>query len=232
MHIPQPRRPKYLPDYSEMCLQALVERGLAEKISLGGALGLLHYLDYRVTHDVDAWWTETATPADQRQVVHVLEEVLGSVGEVKTRIWGDVASVELRRAGKTVFSFQIARRAAQLEPSQLAPWIQVPLDSLADLVASKMAALVERGAPRDFRDIYQLCQARLVTPRECWTLWQRCQQAAGNSADLARARLAVETHLARIVQHRRLEQIGDASQRLEAERVRTWFNGELLNAAE
>jgi hypothetical protein len=39
MHIPQPRRPKYLPDYSEMCLRALVERGLAEKISLGGALG-------------------------------------------------------------------------------------------------------------------------------------------------------------------------------------------------
>jgi len=71
-----------------------------------------------------------------------------------------------------------------------------------------------------------------VTPRECWSLWQRHQQAAGSSADLARAKLAVETHLARIVQHRRLEQIGDASQRLEAERVRAWFNGELLNAAE
>jgi Nucleotidyl transferase AbiEii toxin, Type IV TA system len=231
MDIPQPRRPEHLPDYSEMCLQALVERGLAEKISLGGAFGLLHYLDYRATHDVDAWWAETATPADQRQVLQVLEVALGRAGEVKTRAWGDVVSVELKRAGKTVFSFQIARRSAQLEPSQPAPWIQVPLDSLSDLVASKMAALVERGAPRDFRDIYRLCQARLMTPRECWALWQRRQQAAGSSADFARAKLAVETHLARIAQHRRLEQIVDAGQRLEAEQVRAWFKGGFLDAA-
>jgi hypothetical protein len=25
------------------------------------ALGLLHYLDYRPTHDVDAWWVPEAT---------------------------------------------------------------------------------------------------------------------------------------------------------------------------
>jgi len=232
MDIPQPRRPEHLPDYSEMCLLALVEQGLADKISLGGALGLLHYLDYRATRDVDAWWTEPVTEADQRRVMQVLEAVLSRVGEVKTRAWGDVASVELKLSGRTVFSFQIARRSAQLEPSRPAPWIKVPLDSLADLVASKMVALVERGAPRDFRDIYMLCQARLVTPRECWALWQRRQAAAGSPADFARARLAVETHLARIAQHRRLEQIGDAGQRQAAEHVRAWFSGEFLNAAE
>src|SRR5450759_4375172 len=151
MATPQPRRPEHLPDYSEMCLQALVDHGLAEKISLGGALGLLHYLDYRDTHDVDAWWADTAAEADRQQVLHILEEVLSQAGEVKTRAWGDVVSVELVRARKTVFSFQIARRSAQLEPSSLAPWIRVPLDSLADLVASKMVALVERGGPRAFR---------------------------------------------------------------------------------
>ncbi len=59
----QPRRPEHLPDHREMCLQALVEHGLAEHISLGGALGLLHYLDYRATHDVDAWWSETVAEA-------------------------------------------------------------------------------------------------------------------------------------------------------------------------
>ncbi len=48
METPQPRRPQYLPDYSEMCLQALVDRGLAEHISLGGAFGLLHYLGSRL----------------------------------------------------------------------------------------------------------------------------------------------------------------------------------------
>ena len=143
MDTPQPRRPSHLPDHSEICLRALVDHGLAEHISLGGAFGLLHYLDYRSTHDVDAWWTDTAAEADRRQVLQVLESALRVAGEVKTRAWGDVASVELVLAGKTVFSFQIARRSAQLEPSRPAPWIRVPLDSLADLVASKMVALVE-----------------------------------------------------------------------------------------
>lgn len=231
MDTPQPRRPQHLPDHSEMCLQALVDHGLAEKISLGGALGLLHYLDYRATHDVDAWWTDTATEADRRQVLHILEDVLSQTGEVKTRAWGDVASVELVRAGKTVFSFQIARRSAQLEPSRLAPWIRVPLDSLADLVASKMVALVERGAPRDLRDIHAVCQAGLLTPRDCWQLWRRRQAAAGSSADVERARLAIQTHLARIAQHRRLDQIADSTQQQQAEAVRAWYGGEFLDAA-
>ena len=231
MDAPQPHRPEHLPDYSEMCLQALVDHGLAEKISLGGALGLLHYLDYRATHDVDAWWADMVTEADRRQVLQILEDVLSQAGEVKTRTWGDVASVALVRAGKTVFSFQIACRSAQLEPSQLAPWIRVPLDSLADLAASKMVALVERGAPRDFRDIHAVCQASLLTPRDCWRLWQRRQAAAGSSADVERAKLAIQTHLARIAQHRRLDQIADPVQQQQAEAVRTWYVGEFLDAA-
>lgn len=162
----------------------------------------------------------------------ILEETLGSFGSVKTRAWGDVVSVELRREDRTVFSFQIAHRSAQLEPSQPAPWGGVLLDSFPDLVAGKMVALVERGAPRDFRDIHALCQAGLITPRERWALWSRRQSAASNDADPARARLAMETHLARIVQHRRLEQIADPDQRGEAERVRAWFGQEFLNAAE
>lgn len=37
------------------------------------------------------------------------------------------------------------------------------------------------------------------------------------------AHLAVETHLARIAQHRLLADIADVEQRLCAEQVRTWF---------
>src|SRR3990172_4781576 len=100
------------------------------------------------------------------------------------------------------FSFQIARRSAQLASSAQAPWIEVLLDSFQDLVASKMEALVERGAPRDFRDIYELCQAGLLAPPECWRLWQQRQQLAGSDADAARAQIAIETHLARIAVQR------------------------------
>jgi len=219
-----------MPDYAEACLQALAANGLGEKISLGGAFGLLHYFDYRPTHDVDAWWVPSATAEDRRQVIRVIEETLQSFGQVKKRAWGDVVSVELMREGKTVFSFQIAHRSAQLEPPAPAPWTDVLLDSFPDLLASKMVALVERGAPRDFRDVYALCRAGLTTPQECWELWRRRQQLASSDSDSARARLAVETHLARIAQHRPLGDITNPTKRAEAEQVRRWFVQEFLDA--
>ncbi len=225
----EPRRPTHIPEYAEACLQALAARGLGSKLSLGGALGLLHYLDYRPTHDVDAWWSDLIAPGDERRVIQVIEETLGAFGQVRTRAWGDVVSIELLREGQSIFSFQIARRSAQLEPAAPLNWVDVLLDSFPDLVAGKMVALVERGAPRDFRDIYALCQAGLTTPRECWTLWRRRQQATGSDTDSERARLAIETHLARIAQHRPLAQIDDPQQRAEAQQLRDWFAGEFLH---
>ena len=83
MNTPQPQRPHQLPDYSEVCLQALVDSGLARHISLGGALGLLHYLDYRSTHDVDAWWAESASTQDRRLVAETVVSALAPYGQVK-----------------------------------------------------------------------------------------------------------------------------------------------------
>ncbi len=223
-------RPAHLSAYAEACLQALARRGLGDKLSLGGGLGLLHYLDYRPTHDVDAWWDRSATPQDRRAIVQAIEETLRSWGEVEVRSWGEVVSIELSQAEKKVFSFQIASRSAQLEPSERAPWIDVLLDSLPDLVASKMVALVERGAPRDFRDIHAVCNANLLTPGECWQLWAQRQRLSGSDVNWTRARLAVETHLKRIVLHRPLAQISDPQQRSEAARVRDWYQGVFLNA--
>lgn len=228
-NVRQPRRPANLSNYAEACLQCLADQGLGGRISLGGALGLLHYLDYRPTHDVDAWWEASATAEEQRQVLQVIRTTLEPYGEIRVRTWGDVVSVELLRERRAVFSFQIARRSAQLEHSMPAPWVNVLLDSFPDLVASKMVALVERGAPRDFRDIYALCRAGLTTPRECWDLWQRRQQLSGSDTDYARARLAVETHLVRIALHRPLEQISDSQQQAEAKQVRAWFTEVFLN---
>jgi hypothetical protein len=47
--------------------------------------------------------------------------------------------------------------------------------------------------------------------------------------DANRARLAVQTHLGRIALHRPLNQIADPTERVAAERVRTWFKEEFLN---
>lgn len=158
----QPKQPSHLSPYAWACLDALVKAKLADRISLGGALGLFHYLDYRPTHDVDAWWFESLTEAQKQAVVQTIETSLSNFGSVRVRAWGDVVSVELSQEGKTVFSFQIAARTLRLEETISAGWIEMPLDSLADLVASKMNALVERGTPRDFLDIFTLCQAGVV----------------------------------------------------------------------
>ena len=224
-----PERPSSVTEYAKACLESLADRGLGDRISLGGAFGLLHYLDYRPTHDIDAWWVASATGEERQQVIHLLEETLASFGEVRVRRWGDVISIELSLENKVVFSFQIAHRSAQLEASVVSPW-GIPLDSLTDLVASKMVALVERGAPRDLLDIYTVCQAGLVTPKECWELWRRRQQLAGSDTDLARARLAVGTHLERIALHRPLSKIEGEAARTEAARLRRWFREEFLNA--
>ncbi len=224
----QPHQPSQVSPYARACLDALLEADLAKRISIGGALGLFHYIDYRSTHDVDAWWVGSLTEKQKQEVAKVLESTLSAFGSVNIRIWGDVISIELSQDGKTVFSFQIAARTARLEQPISAGWIDVPLDSLSDLAASKMVALIERGAPRDFLDIYTLCQADLLNISECWLLWRRRQILAGSDVNLARARLAIETHLERISLHRPLEEIADLGQRQHASQLREWFLSDFL----
>lgn len=228
MNDVQPQRPSNLSAYARACLNALVESSLSDRISIGGALGLFHYLDYRLTQDVDAWWSEGLTQAEKQEVVDTLHRTLADFGGVSARAWGDVVSIELSQDNKKVFSFQIAARSVRLEESVSAGWIAVPLDSLADLVASKMVALVERGAPRDFLDIYQICQAGLLKIEECWSLWRKRQVLSESDTDQARARLAIESHLERIALHRPLAQITDSNQREQAQQLRHWFQNDFL----
>lgn len=229
----QPRRPKEISRYAQACLDALATSRLGRYLSLGGAFGLAHYFEYRTTHDVDAWWVEPVTSEERQRVARVLVEALQPDGEVRTRAWGDVVSIELLQGGKVVFSFQIARRSAQLQDLLPAPWpAGMWLDTFDDLVASKMVALVERGAPRDFRDIYMLCQEERCSVRQCWELWHARQRLASENADPERARLAIHTHLARIECLRPLEQITDPQQRLAAEQLRMWFLERFLHGFE
>lgn len=226
---PSPTRPSQLSSFAEAVLQALAGAGLGHKISLGGAFGLQHYYEYRITSDIDAWWKPTATGEERDLVLQVVEQAMSRFGSTRLRRWGEVSSVELLVEGEVVFSFQVAVRSAQLEPTTTLPWVDVALDSLADLVASKMVALVERGAPRDFRDIYVLCQEKLVSGSDCWRLWKERQQRAGSDPDSSRARLAVETHLSRIAQHRPLDTISEPAQRAAAESLRSWFSREFFD---
>lgn len=223
-----PKKPSHLSKYAKECLEALVKADVANTISLGGAFGLFHYYDYRPTHDVDAWWNENVTDVKKQAVVDILQSTLEKYGSVRVRIWGDLTSVELTQENITVFSFQIAFRTQRLNDLNDAGWINVPLDSFDDLVATKMNALIQRGAPRDFLDIYTICQAKLISMVKCWNLWHKRQGLIGNEHDASKARLAIETHLERISLQRPLEQIKDDQERENAKQVREWFLNSFL----
>ncbi len=224
------KKPDNTSNYALACLNALSASKMGGCVSIGGAFGLSHYYEYRTTHDIDAWWDEKTSLQQQQEIISLLSTVLEKFGTVRIRIWGDVASIELIQESKTVFSFQIAKRSALLEEPVPSPWAGVPLDSFSDLIASKMTALVERGAPRDFRDIYTLCSNKLIDIAACWTLWEKRQTAAHGDTDKNRARLAIESHMERITLHRPLDSIQDSNGRIEAEKLRNWFKVEVLNA--
>ncbi len=223
------KRPTQISEPALACLDAIAASGLGERLSLGGAFGLAHYFEYRTTHDVDAWWREPVTAEERQKIIRVLEEALRRFGPVRTRAWGDVVSVELGDGKKTVFSFQIARRTVELQTPLTDVWPgKIGLDSFDDLLASKMTALVERGAPRDFRDIYALCQNGYCDLTQCWQVWETRQQLANMDVDRERATIAICAHLARFAQARPLGNIANINERAAAEKLRTWFNAEFV----
>lgn len=225
----EPHKPTNISKFAQACLDALSAGGRGRALSIGGAFGLAHYHEYRTTHDIDAWWQDNISGNERKAVSDVIAGALEVFGKVDIRSWGDVVSIELKEGGKKVFSFQIAGRSALLEPPLASPWPGIALDSLTDLLASKMTALVERGAPRDFRDIYTLCQSRMTDIGTCWKLWAKRQTAAAANPDIVRAKLAIETHLGRIATQRPLDQIADEKERREAEALRNWFTKDFPN---
>jgi hypothetical protein len=225
----EPKLPKEISPFARSCIDALAVHDLGRHLSIGGAFGLAHYHEYRATHDLHAWWRQPVSREERDAIVAVLTRALESFGIVRTRAWGDVVSVELEQGWKTVFSFQIAHRSAQIDAPIEGLWPGgLGLDSFDELVASKMSALIERGAPRDFRDIHSLCEAGLCNAARCWQLWETRQRLARQDADGARARSAIVTHLCRLVVVRPLNLIADAEQREKATRLRAWFEKELL----
>jgi len=216
--------PENISVYALDCLEALKESGLGGHIVLGGAFGLFHYHAYRTTKDVDAWWTEDATEKNQQEIVRVLENRLSAHGSVQTRRFGDVVSVDLSDGSRPIFSFQIARRSARIGQTEESPWPPVRLDSLKDLVASKMSALVQRGVPRDFLDIYTICQQRLASVETCWQYFEERERKRGvTRTDRLQACEAVLLHLSRIERMRPLDKIADEQEKENAFRVRNWF---------
>lgn len=152
----------------------------AEHVVLGGGFALQHYLSFRPTYDIDARYSQSATPTDRGETVDRLREIAQAVARnhglayrERARAASDVVSLELLQGSSKTFSFQIATRTIELDTplSAASPWSPVQFESLRDNIASKMTALVTRGAPRDFQDVYAVTTKGLVTIDEAWAMW-------------------------------------------------------------
>jgi len=225
---PQPRSPGNLHPLSRELLQSLAGHAEAAEIVLGGGVALSHYLEYRDTVDLDAWWRSEPRP----DVVAFVEAAMKALAArhglaYRRRSWGETESLELLRDGLKQYSFQISRRTLFLDDVLPSPWQPVSIETLRDNVASKMTALVQRGAPRDFLDVYQLCARGMMSVATCW------QAFADRNPEVAleEAKRKILARLAMIETVRPLETIQSTEDREQAARVRDWYYRTLVAVA-
>ncbi len=227
---PAPQKPATLDPRTEGLLEWMGAQPWAHLVVLGGGVALKHYVDYRPTKDCDAWWDASAGLADRRQIVSEISAALLRLSPghtIKHDRWADIDSLKVMRGARAVYSFQIADRSAQLEPYLPSAWGGVQIESLRDNVASKITALVARGAGRDFRDIHRVHHQLGFTIAELWDLW-RLKNPDGNLSD---ARKLARVHLEGICLRRPLDSIADETERATAAVVRDWFFNTFLTDA-
>ena len=222
-----PKRPATLPELAEATLDALSREPLSANLILGGGIALKHYDDFRQTRVVNAWWRGARDPATLERIGAVLARVAAARGLwAQHRQFGATDSWDFLpgQDSRKVFSFQIAVRDAPLDAPLVSPWPPLRIETLRDNVGSKMNALVNRGAPRDFVDIYRVVSDGLITSGACWALWRE-KNENGNAEE---ARGKVLTHLSRLEQRRPLETIDDLGERENAQTLRRWYKETFL----
>jgi hypothetical protein len=221
----QPRKPAGLPPDAEEILTELRAYPEAQEVVLGGHLAPKHYLDYRRTNDIDAWWRRARSPAAEAAIRAAMASVAQRHRlELGERAFGEVTSFEFLTGRRKVFSFRIAPRWRYLHEPLLSPWPPLLMETLQDNIASKMNALVNRGAPRDFLDVQRVVEEGLLGIEDCWALWQR----ANPDDTITVGQQKVLFHLAALETRRPLESIEDPDARGRASRTRSWFRTRFL----
>ncbi len=214
-----PNVPRRLNVLAREILDELFAQPAAAALILGGGVALQHYCEYRDTRDIDAWWATMPTFEAEQLVTAVMDKVAKRHGyTLHVRNWGETQSYELQAENQTIFSFQIAVRSVTLEPSLASAWPPLRIETLLDNLGAKMNALVGRGAPRDFLDIYTVAERGLTTVEELWVAW--CRKNA--SKELAEGYVNVLRRLYELEARRPLDSISDSEERARADKLRTW----------
>lgn len=215
-----PITPKNLNPFARELLESLAGHEEAKEIVIGGGVALSHYLEYRDTVDLDAWWRDKPRPAALQFVERCMKSLAAAHGlDYRRRQWGETESLELLRGSQKQFSFQISERTLYLDEAIAAEWRPIWIETLRDNIGSKMTALVQRGAPRDLLDIYEMVHRSVVSMEDCWDLWRRKNPDV--SKDEAMRKICAR--MEQIALSRPLESIQPLAARERAALVRAWY---------
>ena len=219
----QPTPPPDLNPFASEVLEALRDHPAAAHLVIGGGVALQHYCPHRPTVDLDGWWRDVA----RGETEALLEQTMKSLAEKHRltygrRAFGDTQSFELRDGGRKVFTVQVSVRSVLLDQPLPSHWNPILIETFRDNLGAKMNALVGRGAPRDFSDVFEVCHRALATPSECWALWR--EKNPGQETIEAKAR--VRLHLEQIAARRPLENFPALVEQERAKRLRAWVREE------
>jgi hypothetical protein len=219
-----PTQPERLHTLAKEVLEELREQPAAAAFILGGGVALQHYCEYRDTRDIDAWWA-TLPEADAEALLRSVMEKVGARHGLSLRMrnWGETQSYELQQSGQTVFSFQVAVRSVSLESPRQSAWPPVQIETLLDNLGAKMNALVARGAPRDFLDVFMVVQRDLTAVNELWIAWSK----KNPGKEIVEANVNVLRRLHELETRRPLVSIAEPAERAQAAKVRAWVVNEL-----
>ena len=94
-------KPANLDPLADEILTMLSAQRESEHIVLGGYFALQHYVSYRKTHDIDAWWRDRAIPSAEEIIRSVMKTVAEQHGyELRERKFGETLSLDRDRQGK------------------------------------------------------------------------------------------------------------------------------------
>jgi hypothetical protein len=219
------QKPEPIDPLADLILQRLRQYPASSEIVLGGYFALSHHINYRRTHDIDAWWKQRASPEAEEAIRQVMQGVAKEMNyKFLEQRNGEVIFFDLMEPDGKRFSFQIAVRSRALAKAEASPWPPIEIELLQDNIAAKMNALVHRGTPRDFTDLQMIVKCGLATIGECWRLWA----SANPDRDVIDAKKQSLFHLTSLELRRPLEAIPEAQERRRAQTTRHWFHNDFL----
>jgi len=150
---------KLLTPFQQQIIEAISKSQLQDHFYMAGGTALaVFYLHHRYSLDLDFF---TADPNAVARVPAILEEISQQINaQVNfTRTLGTFLQCFFQNAAGDRVQIDFAQDSPyRLEPVHLDEDMGIQVENLIDIACNKLSALFDRAAPKDFVDIYFICQ--------------------------------------------------------------------------